>query len=217
MNTFGREKAAFGLHDFLIQEILQRSQPTNALDLGCGEAAWLRRLHKAGFGELVGIDLSPPPVAPENMTILSANLESEDLGLKEKTFGLITMIEVIEHMGNPGKLLGHVKRYLRNDGLALITTPNIHSLIQRLKFLVTGRFTHFDYGSDPTHYQPVLLDAWKRLLPSYGLAIADCWTYPRANRLDGVNPLWRHGAAVLQPFFPNRLPGEILCIVLRKA
>jgi branched-chain amino acid aminotransferase len=62
--------------------------------------------------------------------------------------------------------------------------------------------THFDYGSDPTHYQPVLLDALIRMLPSYGLAIADCWTYPKANRLDGINPLWRCGAAVLQPVLP---------------
>jgi hypothetical protein len=68
MNTFGREKTAAGLHGFLIQEILQRSQPTNVLDLGCGEAAWLRRLHKAGFGELVGIDLAPPPFCAKHGT-----------------------------------------------------------------------------------------------------------------------------------------------------
>lgn len=216
-SNFGDEKTATGLHAALIEELLRRSSPTNVLDLGCGEASWLKRLQKAGFGENVGIDWKAEEFRSNDLIVLRGNIESDDLGLGDAKFGLITMIEVIEHMMNPGKLLNQAQRHLAPQGLVLITTPNIHSLIQRLKFLVKGRFTHFDAGSDSTHYQPLLLEAWKRLLPFYGFAIVDCWTYPKANRLDGINQSWRYLAAVLQLFLRNDLPGEILCILLKKA
>jgi SAM-dependent methyltransferase len=213
---FGREITAPGLHAALINEILLRSTTTNVLDLGCGEGAWMQRLQSCGFGELVGIDWSADGRVSGNLTIRRGDIESDDLGLGNATFGLVSIIEVIEHMGNAGKLLSHASRHLADDGLVLLTTPNIHSLIQRLKFLITGRFTHFDHGSDPTHYQPLLLEAWRRMLPRYGLEVATVWTYPNSNRLDGIHQGWRYLAAMLQPLLRNELPGEVLCILLRR-
>lgn len=214
---FGSEITAPGLHSWLVEHALADVAKTGGvLDLGCGAGAWLRRLEAAGFTRLVGVDWSAAPMATQNMRIISSDLERTELGLGEEKFGLVTLVEVIEHMHNPGALLKLAARHLGEDGVILITTPNIQSLIQRMKFFVTGRFAHFDYGSDPTHYQPVLLDAWKRMLPSYGLTIESVTTWPSANRLGGVHPAWQTLSSIASLIMANPLPGECLVLRLRR-
>jgi SAM-dependent methyltransferase len=170
-----------------------------------------------GFTDLVGVDRFTRPIDEDGLSIrVVDDLESSDLGLGNMKFALVTMIEVIEHMTSPGVLLAHASQHLANDGVILITTPNIHSLIQRLKFLGTGRFGHFDAGSDPTHFQPLLLDAWERMLPKWNLEVERRWTIPDANVFGGVSFVWRLGASVLAPILGNPLPGECLGLMLRR-
>jgi ubiquinone/menaquinone biosynthesis C-methylase UbiE len=215
-SPFGNEITTPGLHGDLIKKIKLFCKAQSVLDLGCGKAAWLKRLETEGFKKLVGIDWNPDDTETGAVKIIKGDLEASDIGLGTEKFELVTMIEVIEHMSNPGKLLEHASRHLDDNGMVLITTPNIHSLIQRIKFLATGRLTHFDRGSDPTHYQPVLIEAWERMLPRYGLKIDNIWTYPNCNQLDGISTIWKHLASILQLVLSNKLPGEILCITLRK-
>jgi hypothetical protein len=54
------------------------------------------------------------------------------------------------------------------------------------------------------------------MLPGLGLEVAQKWTYPDANRLDGISKVWQVGAAVLGPVLKNPLPGEVLCLRMRK-
>ena len=212
--AFGPEITAPGLHQWLVCEALaDLSRPNGVLDLGCGAGAWLRRLQAAGFLNLRGVDWNTRIVDEPDFKISNADLEAEDLGLGDERYGLVCLIEIIEHMHNPGHLLRHAAKHLRDDGVVLITTPNIHSLIQRLKYLITGRFAHFDCGSDPTHYQPILIEAWKRMLPRYGLKIAREETWPHASQIGGIHPAWKYLAGAMSPFLKNPLPGE--CLVLR--
>lgn len=211
---FGAEITAPGLHTWLVTHALTDiPRDKGVLDLGCGAGAWIRRLEAAGFKRLVGVDRDTATVVTENVRIKGADLEREDLGLGEEKFGLVTLVEVIEHMHNPGALLRVAEAHLAPGGAILITTPNIHSLIQRLKFLITGRIAHFDAGSDPTHFQPLLLDAWKRMLPEYGLKLDSVTTWPNSRQVSGIHPAWKYLAAVSSVMLRDPLPGE--CLVLR--
>ena len=214
-HAFGREITAPGLHASLVSALSDIPRTAKVLDLGCGSGAWAERLAAAGFTDILGIDRFTTPRKTEHLTIEQRDIE-RDLRLGDAQFGLITLVEVIEHMTSPGALLSQISSLLTDDGVFLLTTPNIQSLIQRLKFAVTGRFTHFDYGSDPTHYQPVLLEAWERMLPGLGLEVERRWTYPDGNRSDGISQVWRLGAAILGPVLKNPLPGEVLCLRLKK-
>lgn len=212
--AFGPEITAPGLHQWLVGEALADVSRTNGvLDLACGAGAWLRRLQAAGFSQLRGVDWNTPIVDEPELQITNGDLEADEIGLGDAQFGLVCLVEIIEHMHNPGRLLRHAVKHVRDDGVILITTPNVHSLIQRLKYLVTGRFAHFDFGSDPTHYQPVVIDAWKRMLPRYGLQIERIDTWPRSRHLGGIHPAWKYAAGALSPFLKDPFPGE--CLVLR--
>ncbi|MFM6476370.1 MAG: class I SAM-dependent methyltransferase, partial [Dolichospermum sp.] len=122
------ERTISGLHDNLLQSLPTLSYETPVLDIGCGTGAWLNRLSNFGFKHLHGIDLDIDHFGTEKATCSQANLDYDDLGLGERKFGLITSIELVEHLENPGRLFYHVARHLDNNGYFLLTTPNIHSL-----------------------------------------------------------------------------------------
>jgi SAM-dependent methyltransferase len=77
-------------------------------------------------------------------------------------FGLVTAIEVIEHVENPIAFLRNVGALLAPGGVAALTTPNVDSLPARVKFLLTGKIRTMDEYSEPTHISPVFFDLLQR-------------------------------------------------------
>src|SRR5215471_6432861 len=130
-------------------------------------------------------------------------------------FQLISAIEVIEHLENPGRLYALAQRHLAADGYMLLTTPNIHSLVSRLRHLLTGRLGQFDAKGDQTHVSPLLLDGVERILPRYGLEIARRWGYPAKSSILYRRPL-RVVSRILSVVLPDRIPGDTLCLLLRR-
>ncbi|HTQ24571.1 MAG TPA: class I SAM-dependent methyltransferase, partial [Candidatus Binataceae bacterium] len=164
-----RERTIEGLHEALLKKVksLPHITPdTPILDIGCGSGAWMNRLAANGFAVLHGVDGDTEQFAGERGTCSAVSLDTDvDLGLGDRKFGLITSIELIEHLENPGTLFFHVARHLSDDGVFLMTTPNIHSLPCRLRFLLTGKLKDFDSKGDQTHIYPVLLTSLQRILP----------------------------------------------------
>ena len=112
-----------GLHEDLIDRIIGLPSirfDTQILDLGCGSGAWLARLADRGFKNLTGIDNESfvrfQPHAKIPIAFHHASLD-RDIGMGSKRFGLITAIEVIEHLLNPGLLLENVAKHLEPGGL----------------------------------------------------------------------------------------------------
>jgi 2-polyprenyl-3-methyl-5-hydroxy-6-metoxy-1,4-benzoquinol methylase len=215
LNTKLTERTILGLHDNLVQALPKISHNTPILDIGCGTGAWLERLASLGFSQLHGIDLDIKQFRAKKATCSQANLDYDDLGLGNKSFGLITSIEVIEHLENPGRLFFHVNKYLDNDGYFLLTTPNIHSVSCRLKFLTTGNLSSFDDKGGPTHIYPVLLNCLHRVLPRYSLEIVQQWGYPTKGSViyRGRTQLLSN---LLEKFVPVSLHGDTLCMLIRK-
>ena len=52
--------------------------------------------------------------------------------------------EVIEHLENPRNLITEVARVLRPGGHFILTTPNVHSLTQKLRYLFTDKLAWFE-------------------------------------------------------------------------
>lgn len=210
-----RERTISGLHDSLINALPAPSSVMSVLDIGCGTGAWLDRLANHGFTNLYGIDLDVEQFGTDKATCSQANLDFDDLGLNGKEFDLITSIEVIEHLENPGRLLYHISNHLSPTGIFLLTTPNIHSVSCRLKFLLRGKLASFDEKGDPTHVYPVLLTSLNRVLPRYSLEIYKQWGYP----LQGshIYQAWTRAiTSLVQNFVPNTVPGDTLCLLIKR-
>jgi 2-polyprenyl-3-methyl-5-hydroxy-6-metoxy-1,4-benzoquinol methylase len=211
------ERTVAGLHPALFKKLPALDHSTPILDLGCGSGAWLERLAVAGFNDLHGVEADLSQFRSRHARCYQANLDFDpDLGLGAKKFGLITAIELIEHLENPGRFFYHVSRYLADDGYLLLTSPNIHSVLCRFRFLITGKLKQFDEKGDQTHIYPIFLPTLERILPRYGLEICEKWPYP----LDGSSLTSRRAlkflAGLLGKVLPNPDPGDILCLLIRR-
>ena len=212
------ERSVPGLHDSLIRHLPAHLRKENAvLDLGCGTGAWLERLSNAGFTNLYGVDFSPDDSAGVNARISQANLDDRDWSDGMKAFSLITAIEVLEHLENPGSFLHQLARLLDSNGRILITTPNVHSLICRVRYLMNGKLKQFDDKGDPTHIYPVFIQNLERVLERKGLKIESYWGYPEdGTSLTSRAPLRMLGRA-LGLFLPEKIGGDVFCMLIAKA
>lgn len=181
----------------------------------CGTGAWLERLATHGFNKLYGIDRDTSQFKSVKATCLQANLDQDYVNLDGLKYGLITAIEIIEHLENPGRLFMLASDHLDKNGFLLLTTSNIHSVACRLKFLITGKLASFDEKGDPTHIYPVLLTSLERVLPRYSLKITKKWGYPAKGSL-----IYRNSAVFLSKligtFVPNQERGDTLCCLIQK-
>jgi 2-polyprenyl-3-methyl-5-hydroxy-6-metoxy-1,4-benzoquinol methylase len=210
------ERTLPGLHGSLIARLPPIQRDAQVLDIGCGTGAWLERLADAGFSNLHGIDQNVDDFRCARATASKANLDHDDLALGGRRFDLITAIEVVEHLENPGRLYTHIRELLAPGGYALLTTPNIHSLVSRLRHLVSGRLGQFDEKGDPTHITPLLLVGLERILSRHGLEIVQRWGHPERGSIAYRKPLVAV-AQLLGLVLPDDVPGDILCVLIRRA
>lgn len=210
------ERTLPGLHEHLVPRIPKPERVSSVLDIGCGTGAWLARLRDNGYRGLVGADLDTSQFAAAGIRCIRADLDADELDLDEASFDLVTAIEIIEHLHNPGRLLLHASRLMRADGRLLLTSPNVESALARLKFLMTGRLKHFDRYGDPTHVSPIIESCLARMLSRYGLTIDRSWGYPE----DGSSPTstltTRMSAHLVKLVVPESRAGELSCFLIRR-
>jgi 2-polyprenyl-3-methyl-5-hydroxy-6-metoxy-1,4-benzoquinol methylase len=211
-----REKTVPGLHSHLIGKLTTLSKTARTLDLGCGTGAWLKRLSDAGYTNLSGADIRDPPIDAFGITYHKLDLDGDSLEAIEGQYDLITAIEFIEHIGNVSQFLKFVNSRLSPDGMLLVSTPNVNSLVSRLKLALTTKLRHFDQFGDETHFTPVFFDPFVRLLTKHGLTVRDAWTYPENGTQFGSRRAFLLFARALQHILPDPFAGDIMCFLVAK-
>jgi len=144
------------------------------LDAGAGRGALSLRLSKLGF-QVISVDIVKNFEAKEfdsNLEFIQCDLEA-CLPFKSNIFDYIVSSEVIEHLENPWHFLREINRILKERGKLYLTTPNIHSIHQRIFFLLSKPF-YFFYEEDFTrnkHITPILYWNLERMLKVNGFKI----------------------------------------------
>jgi len=100
----------------LAMELLDPRPGERYLDLGCGEGGLLRSIVDAGATG-VGVDLSPRLAAAAALVAPTVVGRLPDVGfVRDASFDGVTTILVIEHLDDPGGLIGEAARVTRPGG-----------------------------------------------------------------------------------------------------
>lgn len=101
----------------------QNNRQPKILDVGCGTGANLEML--AQFGEAQGVDVSTEALDfCQTRGLLNVRQgEAERLPYEDKSFDLVTGLDVVEHLDNDVAGLQEMRRVLRPGGRALLFVP----------------------------------------------------------------------------------------------
>ncbi|MCB1167877.1 MAG: 3' terminal RNA ribose 2'-O-methyltransferase Hen1 [Leptospiraceae bacterium] len=165
-----------------IVSILNESDATSVLDLGCGEGKLLKRLQKLkGLKRIVGVDVSPAVLeyARRNLKLDELSRGNQRVELihgsgiykddRFSGFDAICLIEVIEHMEADRlpflekTVFGHAK-----PGLLLVSTPNAE-YNQLFENLPAGTLRHPDHRFEWTRLE--FQDWARRVAGAYGYSV----------------------------------------------
>jgi len=97
------------------------------LDIGCDGATLTEIVaRKTGAGEVVGIDIAHQSVEyskNKRPDFQLAVAHAEQLPFRDATFDMVFCSEVLEHVDHPEKMLGEIKRCLKEAGYAIVEVP----------------------------------------------------------------------------------------------
>ncbi len=161
-DTIGREKA-----DYVRR--FAGTAPRTLLDIGCGMGCFLGAMKAAGW-TVEGIEVSA----------YAADYVAKNLGIpvrcgtveqfpadREKSFDVITLWDVLEHVPDPARLLRHCRRLLKPGGCFFLSTTNIDTPFFKL-FGKQARIV-----IPPSHLYYFSIPVLKKLLADNSLEMID--------------------------------------------
>lgn len=140
-----QEMAAYRLHDDvfeLVKPFLKEGM--HLLDFGCGQGAFSQRLIDAGMiVDACDINTEQIKAKVSKKITLDLNKEIDPVFFPQK-YDMLIALEIIEHLQNPWKYLSDCLKLLKDDGIIVLSTPNISNFVSRMRFLMRGSLTAFE-------------------------------------------------------------------------
>jgi SAM-dependent methyltransferase len=151
--------------DYALVDFVERHAGHTVLDLGCGLGGYSKVLAERGF-EVRSFDVVPEYVERARQLGVPAELyDGERLPLPDDSVDTAILLEVIEHLEQPARLLAEARRVARKG--VLVTTPNCTQSFGRVPI-------EFSHMLDVDHRQFFTVDSLRELLattfPRYEVA-----------------------------------------------
>jgi 2-polyprenyl-3-methyl-5-hydroxy-6-metoxy-1,4-benzoquinol methylase len=142
-------------------------------DMGCGNGSVAAFLTQRGY-DVTGVDPSAEGVGLANLEFPKLKIYQgsayDDLAKSYGQFPVVISLEVVEHVYSPRQFSRSIFNLLRNDGIALISTP-YHGYVKNLAIAVLNRFDrHLDPLWDHGHIKFWSVATLHRLLKDTGFS-----------------------------------------------
>ena len=147
------------------------------LELGCAVGAMTETLSQEGCS-VVAVERDPAAAAVALAfaeRVIVADLDGDDYvnELGEDTFDVVVAADVLEHLQRPVAVLRDTTSRLRQNGVVVISLPNVAHAAVRLA-LLGGAFPYGQYGLlDRTHIHFYTLESALELIESAGLWVTE--------------------------------------------
>jgi methionine biosynthesis protein MetW len=161
----------FSVHQKIVKLV---GNGKKVLDVGCSVGT-ISAVMKTNGCEVFGIELdesSAIEASKHCVEVFRGDVESIKLDEKyEKYFDVIIFADILEHLKDPSRALRRFKCYLKEDGIVIISLPNIANWRIRLNLLF-GNFDYKDHGLlDRGHLRFFTLKNSKNLIKISGYEI----------------------------------------------
>jgi SAM-dependent methyltransferase len=168
---YSYKASPYSSHALLVNALLPEGGGKRVLDVGCASGYLAGILADRGY-RVVGIERAGGygDRFPRSVELVEADLER---GLPPLTgkFSYVICGDILEHLRDPGRLLGQIASLLESDGRIIASLPNSGNLYFRLVVL-SGRFPQEDKGLfDRTHVRFYMWRGWLDLLTANGFQI----------------------------------------------
>lgn len=135
----------------------EEGRAARLLDIGCSSGALLRSAVTHGFD---GEGVEPAAQAAEyarstGLTVFQGYLQ--EAGYPAASFDVVTLMEVIEHLPDPGALLREIWRVLKPNGILVVGTGNGRSWTVGLVGARWGYFQVSEHGGHISFFNPISL------------------------------------------------------------
>ncbi|BDH79958.1 hypothetical protein MTTB_13370 [Methanothermobacter tenebrarum] len=132
-----KERIFYGLN--LLLNFTNWEPTSKVLDVGSAPGYASIFLKKLGY-DVRGVNYITRKNFKERMNRMSipidvCNIDSEQLPYKKGEFDLVVFFEVIEHLLNPHHALNEIYKVLRDEGVLILSTPNLSKLSNRIRLL----------------------------------------------------------------------------------
>ena len=136
--------ASSGVHNKVLELCKPDIRNKKILVAGSGEGGFEQLLLNNGITSefITSVDVNPHQFKLPGMQCSYCDLNRK-MEFADGSFDTCIAIEVIEHLHNPQNLIDEAWRVLKKDGFLFITTPNVHSIAQKLRFLFSDDFLWF--------------------------------------------------------------------------
>ena len=116
-----------------LEKIERFHPPGKILDLGCATGFFLDEARQRGW-EPYGVEISKfaASYATKQLKLDVVNGDLQSINFPAKSFDLITMWDVVEHITNPVPTFKKLSKLLKKDGMLVFSTPDVGSVPARI-------------------------------------------------------------------------------------
>jgi 2-polyprenyl-3-methyl-5-hydroxy-6-metoxy-1,4-benzoquinol methylase len=175
------------------------------LEVGCSTGYMSQELVERGCN-VTGIEVDPIAAEKareycETVHVLDLNAPNWLAALPERSFDIVLLGDVLEHLISPDTTLRDLAEILSADGSLVISLPNVVHWITRFKILF-GQFNYEPWGTlDHTHLRFFTKKTAYRLIESSGFRITRFHPVSGGKFAGRFRPVWQQLAYLLPGLF----------------
>lgn len=138
------DMSGVGVHEKVIQVANPYLGANAILVAGAGQGSLEYKLlrHGVEHQRIAAIDYNPAQHKLSEINVTFCDLNGR-VPFDDGSFDLVLCTEVIEHLNNPQNLIDELHRVTKSGGHLVLTTPNVHSVMQKLRYLFSDQFGWF--------------------------------------------------------------------------
>ena len=153
-----------------------KEEVSNVFDLGCSKGIFLDMVAREGWVPY-GSDVNHKLVE-KNRKKYGEQVKLQSgigTGWADRHFDVVTLFDTIEHLSEPISTLQECRRILKDDGLLVISTPNIGGIFPKVSYWLFGKtIGAWDHPEPPGHLYQFSKETLSRTLKKGGFRWLVC-------------------------------------------